>query len=197
MYLIFMIVLSLHKSRLQKCLRDIFEYCQWIEHKSLKTCKSKTFFIQQKYGQLSKVTYKMKIRNHDSSLFDSEIFAQMPKFAVGNIEKRKRQNRRVPPSNVLNQIICQKGQVFSQVGRLRRVGIPYTFLDEFDEEVANINNSYSSSAAELPKITKVITGAKMFSILPLYFFRDLEKRSWAMQQLFWRFKNGPTALSTR
>ena len=139
----------------------------------------------------------MKIRNHDSSLFDSEIFAQMPKFAVGNIEKRKRQNRRVPPSNVLNQIICQKGQVFSQVGRLRRVGIPYTFLDEFDEEVANINNSYSSSAAELPKITKVITGAKMFSILPLYFFRDLEKRSWAMQQLFWRFKNGPTALSTR
>ena len=44
-----------------------------------------------------------------------KIFAQMPKFAVGNIEKRKRQNRRGPPSNVVNQILCQKGQVFSQV----------------------------------------------------------------------------------
>lgn len=44
-----------------------------------------------------------------------KIFAQMPKFAVGNIEKRKRQNRRGPPPNVVNQILCQKGQVFSQV----------------------------------------------------------------------------------
>ena len=98
----------------------------------------------------------------------------MPKFAVGNIEKRKRQNRQGPPSNVVNQILCQKGQVFSQVGRLRRVEIPYKFFDgEFDEEVTNINYWYCSSAGELPNITKVITGAKMFSTIPLYLLEIL------------------------
>ena len=63
-----------------------------------------------------------------------KIFAQMPKFAMGNIEKRKRQNRQGPPSNVVNRILCRKGQVFSQVGRLRRMEIPYKFFDgKFDE----------------------------------------------------------------
>ena len=101
------------------------------------------FMIHQMYGQLSNVTSRIRwikeimIRH----FLIHQIFAQMPKFAVvGNIEKRKRQNRQGPPSNVVNQILCQKGQVFSQVGRLRRVEIPYKFFDgEFDEEVTNIN----------------------------------------------------------
>ena len=68
-----------------------------------------------------------------------KIFAQGPKFAVGNIEKRKRQSRQGPPSNVVNQILCQKGQVFVRVGLLRRMEIPHGLFDgEFDEEVANI-----------------------------------------------------------
>ena len=100
------------------------------------------FMIHQMYGQLSNVTSRIRwikeimIRH----FLIHQIFAQMPKFAVGNIEKRKRQNRQGPPSNVVNQILCQKGQVFSQVGRLRRMEIPYKFFDgEFDEEVVNIN----------------------------------------------------------